>query len=440
MAIDAGTQLNLSVRCFDGRNVCVTESASATVSTFKRSLQRLTGIHTATQRLIFAGATLKDEVTLGSTALVDGALIFMVALKVFPATLGPFRAAHTGLSHRDFDLPPLEHGDFDAQGTMWIMEQRAATRHGMRGSNVEFPLCGQFSPPHPVTLTNEEKAAIGIPAAAHEFVFSYPVVSWDAMTGGSDEARSFLAVGGYAYLDAERKIIHTTTLLPTSRDAGGLQFKGNRTWRPEWTAALMRQGRFQKITIAALNRIGAHHFCWLRPGEVITGDDGEPCAQQPSVPHGGFAYLFHHEVFRATDEELALDRYFPIASGDDYVAADAADADGGREDAEGGHAAAFETVSNLSELQDLVEAAAAATSAPGSAAGGGDAEHLRTRIAGLERQLDSVTKCVACLTEDKDTILNPCRHLCMCAACAGRVNRCPICRTSVASRQRSYIS
>ena len=29
--------------------------------------------------------------------------------------------------------------------------------------------------------------------------------------------------------------------------------------------------------------------------------------------------MFHREVFNATQEELQLDRYFPIASGDDYV-------------------------------------------------------------------------------------------------------------------------
>lgn len=233
-------------------------------------------------------------------------------------------------------------------------------------------------------------------------------------------------------MDAQRKIIHTTTLLPTSKDTGGLQFKGSQVWRPEWTAALMRQGRFQKVTVAALNKIGAHHFCWLRPGEVITGDDGQPCPQQPSVPHGGFAYLFHRDVFVASDEELLLDRYFPIASGDDYVARDGDEAEG----EEDGHAASFETVSNLSQLQDLVEEVAA-SSASGTA---GSDEELRARIAGLERQLDSVTKCVACLVEDKDTILMPCRHLCMCSTCAGRVSRCPICRTSVASRQRSFIS
>lgn len=303
----------------------------------------------------------------------------------------------------------------------------------MRGS--EFPLCGQFSPPHPITLTDSEKAAIHIPAAAKEFVFSYPVVAWDAMVGGSDEARSFLSVGGYAYLDSARKIIHTTTLMPTTRDAGGLQFKRHQAWRAEWTAGLMKQGRFQKITIAPLNKVGAWHFCWLRPGEVILEQDGTPCAEQPSVAHGGFAYLFHREVFGATQEELQLDRYFPIASGDDYVLSE--EEVGGEAESD---AAAFETVSSLAQLQDLVEEVAAAEAASSSPASGADGEELRARIDQLERQLDSVTKCVACLVEDKDTILMPCAHLCMCSGCAGRVQRCPICRQAVRERSRSFIS
>ena len=435
-AIDVGDgALSLNVRCFDGRSVVVRTQSADKVAEVKVRLQDATGIHRATQRLVFAGATLKDEDTIGSTALIDGSTLFMLALKTFPATLGPFLTAGAGVAHRDFELPPLDMGDFDQQGAMWIMEQRAAARHGVRaaaGASVEFPLCGQFSPPHPVTLTDEEKQAISIPAAAKEFVFSYPVVAFDALAGGSDEVRSFLSVGGYAYLDGARRIIHTTTLLPARKDSGGLQFKGAQRWKAEWTAALMRQGRFQRITIAALNHIGAHHFCWLRPGEVITGEDGAPCAQQPQVPHGGFAYLFHREVFKAADAERALDRYFPIASGDDYVADDADDGDAGAT-ATGEGVASFATVSHLAQLQDLVEEAAS-----------GAAEHddgeLRTRIDTLERQLDSVTKCVACLVEDKDTILMPCRHLCMCQACAGRVQRCPICRQNVASRERSFIS
>ncbi|MCO5597569.1 hypothetical protein L7F22_051648 [Adiantum nelumboides] len=45
-------------------------------------------------------------------------------------------------------------------------------------------------------------------------------------------------------------------------------------------------------------------------------------------------------------------------------------------------------------------------------------------------------ECVICLSEQRDTTVLPCRHMCMCSACAKllqqRTNRCPICRTPVA--------
>ena len=41
-------------------------------------------------------------------------------------------------------------------------------------------------------------------------------------------------------------------------------------------------------------------------------------------------------------------------------------------------------------------------------------------------------ECIICLSEKRDTIVLPCRHMCLCAECAGllsnRADRCPICR------------
>jgi len=46
---------------------------------------------------------------------------------------------------------------------------------------------------------------------------------------------------------------------------------------------------------------------------------------------------------------------------------------------------------------------------------------------------DSGKECVICLSEPRDTAVLPCRHMCMCSACAHmlrhQTNRCPICRT-----------
>jgi len=38
--------------------------------------------------------------------------------------------------------------------------------------------------------------------------------------------------------------------------------------------------------------------------------------------------------------------------------------------------------------------------------------------------------CVVCLTEKKDTILLPCRHLCVCRGCLIHIDKCPVCRAS----------
>uniref|UniRef100_A0A0G4G0K6 RING-type E3 ubiquitin transferase n=1 Tax=Chromera velia CCMP2878 TaxID=1169474 RepID=A0A0G4G0K6_9ALVE len=46
-------------------------------------------------------------------------------------------------------------------------------------------------------------------------------------------------------------------------------------------------------------------------------------------------------------------------------------------------------------------------------------------------------ECVICLSEDKNTMVLPCRHMCLCSGCANimrmQSNKCPICRQSVSS-------
>ena len=37
--------------------------------------------------------------------------------------------------------------------------------------------------------------------------------------------------------------------------------------------------------------------------------------------------------------------------------------------------------------------------------------------------------CVICLCEEKQVVLLPCRHLCVCAACLVHIDKCPVCRT-----------
>ncbi|KAJ2776930.1 hypothetical protein GGI15_004682 [Coemansia interrupta] len=48
---------------------------------------------------------------------------------------------------------------------------------------------------------------------------------------------------------------------------------------------------------------------------------------------------------------------------------------------------------------------------------------------------DDAMQCAICLSDDRDTVLLPCRHMCMCRECANtyrqQSNKCPICRTVV---------
>lgn len=46
---------------------------------------------------------------------------------------------------------------------------------------------------------------------------------------------------------------------------------------------------------------------------------------------------------------------------------------------------------------------------------------------------DGGLECVICMSEMRDTLILPCRHLCLCQACADslryQANNCPICRS-----------
>lgn len=46
---------------------------------------------------------------------------------------------------------------------------------------------------------------------------------------------------------------------------------------------------------------------------------------------------------------------------------------------------------------------------------------------------ESVGECIICMTNPRDTVILPCRHLCICNGCAEtlryKLNNCPICRS-----------
>ena len=56
------------------------------------------------------------------------------------------------------------------------------------------------------------------------------------------------------------------------------------------------------------------------------------------------------------------------------------------------------------------------------------------------KQLIDSRKCKVCHEEDACVVLVPCGHLAICKNCGDSVNRCPVCRSFIKERIRSYLA
>ena len=54
------------------------------------------------------------------------------------------------------------------------------------------------------------------------------------------------------------------------------------------------------------------------------------------------------------------------------------------------------------------------------------------------KEVDGRT-CVVCCDARSCVVLRPCKHLCMCDACAEKVETCPICRTKIEEREQIFV-
>jgi len=317
-----------------------------TVGHLVEVLEQLTAVHRECQRLMFSGKSMSSERTIKSMfdsksgQLPDRISLFMLVDRdEFPECLGPFNPVKVPVEPSDFGLPDLS--DASRQfGFYWEMKEEVLERHGLSvgksssdasgaatGDFRKAVIIGQCSPSHPVTHSTEEREAVGIPPEAEEFVWSYPTANWKDVEAdpyvldnweeqpnrGGAELQSFLSIGGFIYLDHQQAIVAVITYgRPPAGAKGCLQFGPPQKWQPDWTEALVEQGRWHNTTMRSLQALGAQRFCWLRPEEIVHPGDGVPLATQPQVPHGGFVYLFHEDCLVAEPSELNLDRYFPM--------------------------------------------------------------------------------------------------------------------------------
>ena len=61
----------------------------------------------------------------------------------------------------------------------------------------------------------------------------------------------------------------------------------------------------------------------------------------------------------------------------------------------------------------------------------------RKRCTASQKKRKRAPECCVCLTATELVILAPCGHRCICAACNGSVQRCPLCRSPIESVVRT---
>jgi hypothetical protein len=69
---------------------------------------------------------------------------------------------------------------------------------------------------------------------------------------------------------------------------------------------------------------------------------------------------------------------------------------------------------------------------------------VQDQVSTLEDNLNTSTICCVCEVTPKDTVLEPCGHVCVCEACATLVTDsdnkcCPLCREEITGRRRVYL-
>lgn len=324
MYLHSDAHLPLRINTVEGHQV----TSNWTLEHLLQATEMATGFHRINQKLFYAGKemvpgpTMREAIGLEEKDLPDWFTVHMLVDDRFPCRLHPFGLAEVQLKLDDFILPPACS---TKHGFHWVMLNEVVERLGVR-STGDNQVTAQCSPPKPITFSEEERASMGIPAEATEFVWSYPVANWDQVeqdphlledweAGGTylSSVKDFLAVGGFMYFNSCWRLVHVAAALCNKARQGGLQFASPRKWNRSWTGAILEDGRFHHVTIGPLMEAGAHYFCWLLPGEIFTDEEGHPLASQPEVPHGGFAYIFH-EVDSISPQDLAVDCYFAVAN------------------------------------------------------------------------------------------------------------------------------
>ena len=165
-------------------------------------------------------------------------------------------------------------------------------------------LLSPIAPIPPDRICSRRREAMGIPLLAKYFAFAYPgefkatsadhESEWQsidkklAKLNLADEMWGFfLLVGGFIFLDEERKVIavNALTLVPS---VNVMNFDGPCPASLEAINALQSRTRMAPITLEALLAAGFKAVSWVAPSEEV---GGVALSESTSYPHGAFVYL-----------------------------------------------------------------------------------------------------------------------------------------------------
>jgi len=252
------------------------------------------------------------------------------SMGAFPNQLGPFETPITNFTDESFHFLDKH---LNSDNPFFIMYRESFAVHQFLPKIIwNFPLIGQTSPKHKLTLNDTAREAANIPSEAKWYVWSYPIdVEWRAtdFTGERDLLKLlkkqlllhnpdflFLLLGGFVYFDDKFRVVGVNAIRMPRNDqakrrvlwtAKGLNFAHPLAFRAKYIDYLMRNDRL-KVAPGVVNNKSATHFAWLPPCEEIVAADN---TTMKAGPHGAFVYLFSKLISR-DPQECSRNVYFNL--------------------------------------------------------------------------------------------------------------------------------
>jgi len=245
--------------------------------------------------------------------------------------LGPFEAHKTVFNSSSFHLldPRLE-----SPNPLFLIHREAfqGDKKGLAKLIVNFPLEGQMSPRHAVTLGAEARRHANIPDTAKYYVWSYPIeVQWrhyEAILMNalrecdclSSPELMFLVMGGYVYFDEDFQIVSANALIAGQnkkreeelmKSGSGLKFGKPEKFPAKFINQLTLWDRLKVVSWPGLNFLSnpPTFFAWIRAHEELVAPDRE---RRQFGPHGGFVFIFHQDLDQYSEELSEKNCYFPV--------------------------------------------------------------------------------------------------------------------------------